>query len=287
MFLHFPQSIYLVLIVLVPIIYQANSFHRSVSWARSGVEMQLHSKANYFDALDQHLTGLYASCVKIKCPFFRRRTTDIVEQVQSTLTFLLLRHKSTPLVDFILKATKTTVAEKTKAIPLLDLASIILQDWGYTEKMGSSGKGYYLTGKLTKEIYREDCFFDGPDPDMPVRGLRKYLLSASQLFDSRLSRADLTSPLQVDEEKRTIQVRWRIEGVLKLPWKPLMKPWTGSTTYYFDEDNLVYQHIETWDISVWDAFLSTLIPTLWKGASPALPISKEVLSQVPAIVTEK
>jgi hypothetical protein len=32
---------------------------------------------------------------------------------------------------------------------------------------------------------------------MPVRGLRKYLLSASQLFDNQQSRADLTRPLEI------------------------------------------------------------------------------------------
>lgn len=48
-----------------------------------------------------------------------------------------------------------------------------------------------------------------------------------------------------------------------------MKPWTGSTTYYLDEDNLIYKHIEKWDISAVDAFASLLFPFLKIGAPPA------------------
>ena len=89
--------------------------------------------------------------------------------------------------------------------------------------------GYYITGALTKNIYRDDCYFDGPDPDMPVSGLQKYLLSVSNLFDRRKSRADITRPVVVNEVDRTIQVFWRLEGVLNLPWHPSMKPWTGTS----------------------------------------------------------
>ena len=133
--------------------------------------------------------------------------------------------------------------------------------------------GYYITGMLTKSIYRDDCFFDGPDPDMPVRGLKKYLLSASNLFDRKHSRADIIRPvvLTQSDSERTIQVFWRLEGVLNLPWHPHMKPWTGNTVYHLDKDGLVERHVEQWDISVLDAFVSTLLPGLEFGAPPAMP----------------
>jgi hypothetical protein len=66
------------------------------------------------------------------------------------------------------------------------LLDIIENDW-----RPSTSKGYYLTGKLTQSIYRDDCLFDGPDPDMPVRGLHKYLNAASQLFETKSSTAEL------------------------------------------------------------------------------------------------
>ena len=145
------------------------------------------------------------------------------------------------------------------------IASIIEADW-------KSGKGYYITGKLTKEIYRDDCFFDGPDPDMPVVGLRKYIASTAQLFDQKVSRADIIGTMETNEETRTIIVHWRLEGILNLPWHPKLKPWTGTTTYHIDESGLINKHMETWDISVLDAFASTLFPFLSIGAAPAAPI---------------
>jgi hypothetical protein len=161
----------------------------------------------------------------------------------------------------------TTASVKRRGLPMEDIRKFIEADWNGR----SNGKGYYITGKLSKEIYRDDCYFDGPDPDMPVRGLRKYVSSTSQLFDKKKSRADVIS-IQTDESLRMIRVCWRLEGILNLPWHPTMKPWTGSTTYHIDDDGLVDKHVESWDISVLDAFISTLFPSLNYGAPPAPPI---------------
>lgn len=162
----------------------------------------------------------------------------------------------------------------------------------------ATNKGYYITGRLNTLLYRDDCFFDGPDPDMPVRGMRKYLSAASYLFDQRLSFAELLEIGVVDEEEkvqrkqqlhqqnwkkkfnrhewemeqqssgRVVWVRWRIGGVLMLPWRPVVKPWTGRTKYHLDKDGLIYFHQEEWDISVLEAFVCTVFPKigrlLWK-----------------------
>jgi Uncharacterized conserved protein (DUF2358) len=112
---------------------------------------------------------------------------------------------------------------------------------------------------------------------MPVKGLRKYLNSASQLFDRGSSRADIIS-VRSDIYQRTIQVTWRLEGVLNLPWHPRIKPYTGQTTYYLDADGLIFRHVEAWDITAVDAFISTLLPGLQYGAPPAKPIEVVVPS---------
>ena len=77
----------------------------------------------------------------------------------------------------------------------------------------------------------------------------------------------------IDETARTMTVHWRLEGILNLPWHPRLKPWTGTTTYHVDQSGLIEKHIETWDISVLDAFASTLLPFLSIGAPPAAPLS--------------
>lgn len=214
-----------------------------------------------------YLDSLYEKSSKLKCPFFRRRTSDIVDGMASIWRFIVARHKSLPLYEAP-GCAPIDNNSKLMNLPLDDLVGTIIQDWG------RNGKGYYITGLLTKEIYRNDCLFDGPDPDMPVRGLRKYLSSASQLFDKKKSKAEIIS-VSLDREKREIHVAWRLEGVLNLPWHPAVKPWTGRTTYVLDGDNLVMSHIEKWDIPVVDAFVSTLFPALNYGAPPSPPLVVE------------
>jgi len=150
----------------------------------------------------------------------------------------------------------------------------IRHDW----KPEKQHKGYYITGRLNTTIYRDDCWFDGPDPDMPVRGVRKYLNAASQLFDTATSTAELLS-LEIGPQpepnkwgemktKSTIIARWKLQGVLHLPWHPSLPVWTGRTTYHLDDEHMIYRHVEDWDISVLQAFTQTLWPevgeVLWK-----------------------
>lgn len=126
---------------------------------------------------------------------------------------------------------------------------------------------YYVTGRLSEDIYREDCVFDGPDPDVPVRGLAKYCDATKGLFFRPASKVELLEIGVVDA--RCVKAWWRLEGKLNLPWKPKIKAYTGSTTYFFDEEGLVERHEETWAISASDAFTSTLFPNLGFGAPEA------------------
>jgi Uncharacterized conserved protein (DUF2358) len=159
-------------------------------------------------------------------------------------------------------------------IAIDDLAQIIRHDWNNNHNNNNNhNKGYYITGRLTHSIYRDDCFFDGPDPDMPVRGLRKYLNAASQLFEVRHSTAELVQ-LQIvssidpeqqcnDDNHRptpaavVVVAHWRLNGVLKLPWHPKLPELTGRTYYYPDTNGLIYRHVEQWDQSVLQAFVGT------------------------------
>ena len=229
------------------------------------------------DPLERILDDLYTQSSSIKCPFFKRRAADLIDSLSMLWQFLYIRHKSldiaflpTPpgcraLGRHIQRAEDGSVI-KTKDLCVSDIAGLIEKDWigakeGYT-------KGYYITGKLNSAIYRDDCFFDGPDPDMPVKGLRKYLDAASKLFDNRESHAEFLG-IEYNEKERYIDVQWRLSGILMLPWHPSVKPWTGKTRYVIDNEGLVKSHIETWDISVVEAFFCTLFPDLgnriWKS----------------------
>lgn len=231
------------------------------------------------------LQVVYQHALEIKCPFFRRRASDLLDTADMVLRFLAARHKSIlpPAVgDAIPKRTDATTAELCAGLRA-DWCSAHAYDHPMTADERRDGMsevvprirrenvGYYITGKLNTSMYRNDCLFDGPDPDMPVRGLRKYLSAASQLFDARYSTARLLSLHEAQEDEDIVIVaHWCIEGVLRLPWKPRMPCWTGTTSYYVNpEERLIYKHIETWDISVFQAFGQTLLPKditakLWK-----------------------
>lgn len=217
----------------------------------------------------ERLDTLYEQSFSIRCPFFRRRAFDTIEALKRILLFIVARHKSTP---FFPSPDAAQPAPKAGGLALADVAAAIHGDW-VGQGPASLGKGYYITGRVTRAVYDEDCLFDGPDPDMPVRGLQKYLSSASQLFDTRRSRADLRRPIEYDDAAGTVVAHWRLEGVLNLPWHPPVKPWTGSTTYHVDRGTgLIVTHREEWDISVPDAFISTLAPWLEFGAPAARPV---------------
>lgn len=201
----------------------------------------------------ENLQNKYNEALSIKCPFFRRRAADLLDGIDMLIRFLIVRHKSLPLEPPGWRC-YGDIRPKQTGLSRVDLMEVIRKDW-----RPDTNKGYYITAKLSTPVYRDDCVFDGPDPDMPVRGIRKYLNAASQLFDHQKSQAELLS-LTVQNE--VIVAKWRMNGVLMLPWRPSVPTWTGSTTYYTDDDGLIYRHVETWDKSVLQAFLQTLLPEL-------------------------
>eukprot|EP00545_Synedropsis_sp_CCMP1620_P003057 CAMPEP_0119013198 /NCGR_PEP_ID=MMETSP1176-20130426/8123_1 /TAXON_ID=265551 /ORGANISM="Synedropsis recta cf, Strain CCMP1620" /LENGTH=281 /DNA_ID=CAMNT_0006966261 /DNA_START=84 /DNA_END=929 /DNA_ORIENTATION=+ len=199
------------------------------------------------------LESAYQQTSNIKCPFFRRRASDMLEGVDMIARFVVIRHKS---LDLPLGCrVQTSAMAKNKNMAIHEIFRIIMDDWKL-----STDKGYYISGRLNTTIYREDCKFDGPDPDMPVRGLRKFLNAASQLFDYGSSYAELMS-LRVENPKLLV-AHWRMEGVLRLPWRPVLPQWTGTTYYHLDDDNQIYLHDETWDMSVAEAFMRTISPQI-------------------------
>jgi hypothetical protein len=293
-----------------------------------------------------HINVLYDKSLSMKCPFFRRRSTDILDSLYMIMRFVIIRHKSLPLIErhppgcraisTYAAASTNNMNMKHKNLNIHDLVETIRMDWKSestttSESTKQLNKGYYITGRLNATIYRDDCWFDGPDPDMPVRGVRKYLNAASQLFDTKTSTAELLAleigndidrdndndsgdkyqiqnknedtiatstttttktiltaikkkiiTTKTENTKATIIAKWRLQGVLHLPWHPSLPIWTGKTIYHLDDEHMIYRHEEYWDISVMQAFTQTLMPEvgnlIWKqeeesvgsGASPAV-----------------
>ncbi|CAG9465351.1 unnamed protein product [Pedinophyceae sp. YPF-701] len=122
---------------------------------------------------------------------------------------------------------------------------------------------YYVNGNLTRAIYREDCVFK--DPSVKTVGPGPYSAAVPVIFLPEESRADLIS-IEV-ESPRVILLRWRLEGKLRNGLQ--IKPYTGFTRYYIDDDGLIYNHVEGWDTSLVDVFVSCFVPSF--GVPPAPP----------------
>jgi hypothetical protein len=64
---------------------------------------------------------------------------------------------------------------------------------------------------------------------LQVTGLSKYVDAISNLFVKSASSIQLLGLEVVDEDR--IVARWRLQGTLKLPWRPSVKAYTGTTLY--------------------------------------------------------
>jgi hypothetical protein len=182
-------------------------------------------------------------------------------------------------------------AHKQRGLSLASLATLLSDDF--------SSRQCQVTGRLSRALFDEGCVFDGPDPDMPVKGLNKYLSASCNLFQHAESCCDLLGVGVVDNygehDTEGIIVLWRIEGVISLPWHPVIKPYFGATyfqrcanTNNHDDHSLITKATEWWSISAADAFLST-VPA-WANSkfasAPALPattlLERETLKDIMA-----
>ena len=197
----------------------------------------------------QYLNNLYTtSNTRIRCPFFKRRASDLIDSCAETLRFLQLRHKTILPPGSLLSYDNTP---KLLHPSLSEIEATLKQDFTINS--------YYTSGDLTTNIYSDACVFDGPDPDMPVTGLNKYVQSTKGLFDSDRSSCRLIE-LRSDIESNTITALWEADFVLRLPWRPAIRTIRGETIYHLDElNNLIVKHEESWlNLNVMDAFVSML-----------------------------
>jgi len=144
-------------------------------------------------------------------------------------------------------------ADKACHLALEDVAGVLKDDFAVRRAN--------INGRLSREIFDDDCLFDGPDPDMPVRGVHKYCSAISGLFDRPSSACVLVGEPVVDKVEGTVVCHWRLSGRLRLPWRPAFKPYLGFTTYHVDPaSGLVCAAVEQWSISAVTAFASVLVP---------------------------
>mmetsp|Transcript_4853 Transcript_4853/g.5397 ORF Transcript_4853/g.5397 Transcript_4853/m.5397 type:complete len:439 (-) Transcript_4853:95-1411(-) len=148
---------------------------------------------------------------------------------------------------------------KTLNLSLEELANRLTNDL----ILGASGEGgYFLTGDLSLDIFKDDCVFS--DPTNQVASLSRYQNALKILFDPAVSQVQLVSPLVINEQKKTISGRIRSRGYLKLPWKPFVSAYETDIVYTIDgTTGLISQQDQVWDSkSTYKALKETFTPSI-------------------------
>jgi hypothetical protein len=169
-------------------------------------------------------------------------------------------------------------SKKTTGLTLSELAVRLEHDLVY----GSQNQGgYFLSGDLSQDIFRDDCVFI--DPTNEVASLSRYQTALRILFDAKTSTVQMVDSLVVDEAARTISGRIRSRGFLQLPWHPYITAYESRIVYTVDDDGLVSRQDQNWSKSADEALRQTFTPTLFT------PPPKSNLVQPddePAVVTK-
>jgi len=231
-------------------------------------------------AVQQTLSGWMEQSRGVRCPFWRTRASDAIDAAVSVCNFVAARHKSLLDRQWLpgseaslfepLNLAVPAMGAKTRHLPIDEVMEVVRRDFERGQ--------YYVTGRLSQAVYSDACFFDGPDPDMPVRSLGRYSDALKGLFDPALSSIELVA-LEARADGRSFEAHWRLSGALKLPWRPHIKPYAGATLYEIDDDGLIASHTESWSISALDAFASTVWPAF--GAPSAPPAAAHAFVEPP------
>lgn len=163
------------------------------------------------------------------------------------------------------RSTGTQIDTKTTGLSLQEIASRLSNDL----TQGATGQGgYFLTGDLSTEIFRDDCIFQ--DPTNRVSSLSQYQTALRILFDPHSSVVELIEPLQLNESSspRTITGRIRSRGYLRfLPWKPYVTAYESTIVYSVDEDGLIVRQDQTWSKDALKALQESFTPS-WVDQAP-------------------
>lgn len=167
---------------------------------------------------------------------------------------------------------------KTIGLSLDDLKIRLERDLVF----GTKGNGgYFITGDLSTDIFRDDCIFT--DPTNQVSSLSQYQKGVRLLFDPKTSVVELIEPLTIDSERRSLSGTIRSRGMLQLPWHPFISAYESKIVYTIDKDGLVARQDQTWSKGADVALRETFTPTV-NTPPPSSHIPKP--NDEPAVVTK-
>ncbi|MBD0386288.1 MAG: DUF2358 domain-containing protein [Nostoc sp. C3-bin3] len=100
---------------------------------------------------------------------------------------------------------------------------------------------------ISYNIYTDDIYFKDPVNTFKYK-FNYRIIFWTLRFHARLFFTqiyfDVHEVYQSAED--TILAKWTVRGVLRVPWKAGLL-FNGYSTYKLNQDNLIYEHIDTWD----------------------------------------
>lgn len=136
---------------------------------------------------------------------------------------------------------------------------------------------YLWSGKITPELYGETCEFS--DPTLSFRGLQTFLENIRNLdpiletYVPADSRRVVLKSIKLNKEAQQIVAQWRMQGDLKLPWRPRIDL-DGRTAFSYDpsvDGGRISRYDETWEIAPGEALLQILQPRFAEESSAQQP----------------
>ncbi|MDM9582457.1 MULTISPECIES: DUF2358 domain-containing protein [unclassified Nostoc] len=100
---------------------------------------------------------------------------------------------------------------------------------------------------ISYQIYTQDIYFQDPVNTFKYKFNYRIIFWTlrfhARLFFTQIH-FDVHEVYQSAED--TILAKWTVRGVLRVPWKAGLL-FNGYSTYKLNQDNLIYEHIDTWD----------------------------------------
>ncbi|MBD0266261.1 MAG: DUF2358 domain-containing protein [Tolypothrix sp. Co-bin9] len=100
---------------------------------------------------------------------------------------------------------------------------------------------------ISYDIYTDDIYFKDPVNTFKYK-FNYRIIFWTLRFHARLFFTqiyfDVHEVFQSAED--TILAKWTVRGVLRVPWKAGLL-FNGYSTYKLNQDNFIYEHIDTWD----------------------------------------
>ncbi|MEH2138272.1 DUF2358 domain-containing protein [Nostoc sp.] len=100
---------------------------------------------------------------------------------------------------------------------------------------------------ISYDIYTDDIYFKDPVNTFKYKFNYRIIFWTlrfhARLFFTKIC-FDVHEVYQSAED--TILAKWTVRGVLRVPWKAGLV-FNGYSTYKLNQDNLIYEHIDTWD----------------------------------------